>query len=64
MYAHLSTPGVGDNYYDILIELAKLPRSMWRKVKERIRLCIEKVQKDEFARPDRVTYPATDCGFV
>jgi hypothetical protein len=51
MYAHLSTPGVGDNYYDILIELAKLPRSMWRKVKERIRLCIEKVQKDEFARP-------------
>jgi hypothetical protein len=64
MHEHLSTPGISDDYYDILIELATLPRSVWRKVKERIRLCIEKVQKDEFARPYRVTYPAADCGFV
>jgi hypothetical protein len=44
--------------------LAKLPRSMWRKVKERIVLCVEKVQKDEFVLPYRITYPDTQCGFV
>lgn len=61
---HLSEPGVGDDYYAILIEFAKLPRSAWRKVKERIVLCIEKVQKDEFTRPYRISVPETGCGFV
>ncbi|MBV8829726.1 MAG: hypothetical protein JO108_10930 [Acidobacteriaceae bacterium] len=64
LHDHLSVPGFSDDYYDILIEFAKLPRSIWRKVKERIRLCIEKVQKDEFARPYRIAVPDTDCGFV
>lgn len=27
-------------------------------------LCIEKAQKDEFRRPCRFTFPATDCGFI
>lgn len=64
LHKGLSVPGVSDDYYEILIEFAKLPRSMWRSVKERIRLCIEKVQKDEFAQPYRIAYPPTDCGFV
>jgi hypothetical protein len=57
-------PAVRDDYYDILIEFAKSPRSVWREVRERIRLCIEKVQKDEFAKPYRITFPQTGCGFV
>ncbi|MGO9430117.1 hypothetical protein [Rhodoblastus sp.] len=64
LHDHLSVPGIGDDYYDILIEFAKLPRSAWRKVKERILLCVEKAKKDEFARPYRITFPRTDCGFV
>ena len=64
LHDHLSVPGISDDYYDILIEFAKLPRSGWRKVKERILLCVEKVQKDEFARPYRITFPGTGCGFV
>lgn len=64
LHDHISVPGISNDYYDILIEFAKLPRSTWRKVKERIRVCIEKVQKDEFARPYRITVPDTDCGFV
>lgn len=64
LHSGLSVPGFSDDYYDILIEFAKLPRSMWRNVKERIHLCIEKVQKDEFAQPYRIAYPHTDCGFV
>ncbi len=64
LHDHLSVPEVCDDYYDILIEFAKLPRSAWREVKKRIRLCIEKVKKDEFARPYRITDQQTDCGFV
>lgn len=64
MHDHLSIPEFDDEYYDILIEFAKLPRSMWREVKKRILLCIEKVTKDEFARPYRITIPHTGCGFV
>jgi hypothetical protein len=64
MYDHINTNGPWDAHYHILIELAKLPRSMWREVKRRIRLCIEKVQKNEFAQPYRLAFPETDCGFV
>ena len=51
-------------YYSILIELAKLPRSAWRSIKERVQLCLKTVQNDEFARPYRITVPETNCGFV
>lgn len=64
VHDHLSVPELSDDYYDILLEFAKLPRSAWRAAKERIRLCIEKTQKAEFARPYRFTFPTTDCGFV
>ena len=64
LHDHLSTPEFSDDYYRILIEFAKLPRSVWRKVRERIELCIEKVRADEFAKPYRITDPSTGCGFV
>jgi hypothetical protein len=64
LHDHLSTPGISDDYYEILIEYARLPRCMWRKIKERIVLCVEKVRKGEFARPYRLSDPLTDCGFV
>jgi hypothetical protein len=64
LHRGLSMRGSSDDYYKILIEFAKLPRSGWRTVKERIRLCIEKVQMDEFTRPYRFTFPDSGCGFV
>jgi hypothetical protein len=64
LHRGLAVPGISDDYYDILIEFAKLPRSIWRKVKERIRLCIENVKQDELVKPYRIVYPHTDCGFV
>jgi hypothetical protein len=64
LHNHLTAPGMGDDYYGILMELSKLPRSMWRKIKERIRLCVQTVKRGEFAGPYRITDPGTDCGFV
>lgn len=65
IHDHKVAPGYSDDdYYAILIEFAKLPRSMWYKVKERVLLCIEKVKKGETIRPYRMAYPATGTGFV
>lgn len=64
LHDHLSVPDISDDYYDILIEFAKLPRSGWRLVKERIVRCIDKAAKDEFAKPYRIVDPTTGCGFV
>jgi hypothetical protein len=33
-------------------------------VKERIRLCVRQVEKDEFALPYRIVAPSSGCGFV
>ena len=67
LYDHLprsQTSSDSMDYYAILIEHAKLPRSAWRAVKERVKLCYENVQTDKFARPYRITVPETGCGFV
>ena len=60
--AHRTTPN--PLKFQKRLEFAKLPRSMWRKVKERIQRCIEDVQSDEVVRPYRLAYPRMDCGFV
>jgi len=64
LHDHISVPGVSDDYYGILREFARLPRSMWKEAMLRIRLCVEFAQKGEFARPYRFSDPASDCGFV
>lgn len=52
------------DYYKILLEVAKLPRSAWRGIKERIDLTHKNVQEDQSVLPYRFAYPPTDCGFV
>lgn len=54
----------GIQYYEILREFAKLPRSCWRAIKERVDLCLRNVREDKFAQPYRFAYKPTDCGFV
>ncbi len=54
----------GEQYYQILKEFAKLPRSCWRAIKERFDLCLRNVREDKFAQPYRFAYKPTDCGFV
>jgi len=52
------------DYYKILQEFSVLPRSMWREIKTRLRLSIDKVKKGDWGLPYRVAYPATDCAFM
>jgi hypothetical protein len=64
LHDHLTSKKVNAEYYDILLEFMKLPRSAWRMAKERFILCYENARNDEFARPYRMVFPETDCGFV
>lgn len=51
------------DYYRIVQELAKLKRTGFKHVKERMRLVLEWSQKGETRMPTRIT-PSTGCGFV
>jgi hypothetical protein len=59
-----SHPAYENDYYEILQEFIRLPRSAWRDFKVRLQKCIEKVQADEFAQPYRMACPARDIGFM
>lgn len=52
------------DYYRIMLEFARVPRSVWREVKLRFAKSLDVVKKKEFARPFRLAFPATDCAFM
>jgi hypothetical protein len=56
--------GYASDYYEILEEFAKLPRSSWRLIKERILRSLEKVDSDEWTEPYRIVCVETNCGFT
>jgi hypothetical protein len=51
-------------YYRIMLEFARLPRSVWREVKVRFVKSVEIAKAREFAQPYRVTFPTSDCTFM
>lgn len=52
------------DYYDILREFAYLPRSAWREVHLRFRLCIDIINESREELPYRISFPDRSCGFV
>lgn len=61
---HTSDPNYHDDYYEILREFVRLPRSMWRVFKERFDLWIKNAQEDKFALPYRGAFPDRNIGFM
>jgi hypothetical protein len=61
---HTSHPAYDDDYYAILREFARLPRSFWREFKKRLLLCIQNVENDTFALPYRIACPTRDVGII
>lgn len=51
-------------HHRILAELAKLARSELKELKQRLRLTLEAVQRDEFRDPYRFAIPRNDCAFL
>jgi hypothetical protein len=52
------------DYYYIMLEFARLPRSIWREIKARLKKFLSAVQEREFTRPFRVAFPGTGCVFM
>jgi hypothetical protein len=61
---NISHPDYNNDYYAILTEFVRLPRSMWREFKKRLVLCIENATDDKFAQPYRIAYPDRSMGFM
>lgn len=53
-----------NDYYKIIVEIAKLKRSELKAFKERFVLSVDQANKNEFVLPFRMTIPRTGCGFV
>jgi hypothetical protein len=52
------------DYYRIMLEFARVPRSVWREVKTRFLKSLEAVEQKKFILPFRLAFPATDCAFM
>lgn len=48
-------------YYRIMLEFARGPRSVWREIKLRFVKALEAARTGEFALPFRLAVPASDC---
>ena len=64
LHNHLQRSEQPYDYYRIMLEFARVPRSVWREVKLRFTLSLETVQKKQFTRPFRLAFPASDCAFM
>jgi hypothetical protein len=52
------------DYYEILRQFARLPRSGWKETKTRLAYCIKAIQKQEFRPPTRFAWKDLSLGFV
>lgn len=52
------------DYYEILRQFARLPRSGWKAAKARFLYCIEAVQKQEYRPPTRFVWKDLSLGFI
>lgn len=64
IHNHIERSDQPNDYYKIMLEFARVPRSVWREVKTRFMLSLDAVKKKEFRQPYRLTFPATDCTFM
>lgn len=51
-------------YYQIMLQFARVPRSVWRAIKERFLLSMETAKAGRFTLPYRLTFPDSQCTFM
>jgi hypothetical protein len=64
LHDHVKNSEQPQDYYRIMLEFARVPRSVWREVKLRFMLSLETIQKKQFTSPFRLAFPAADCAFM
>ncbi|QDL97073.1 hypothetical protein FLL57_07030 [Rhodopseudomonas palustris] len=64
IYRKVERQNKPDDYYEILRQFGRLPRSGWKAAKTRINYCIDALQKQEFRAPTRFAWKELSVGFV
>jgi len=64
LHDHIETTDQPYDYYRIMLEFARVPRSVWRAIKERFTRSLEVAQAGEYTRPFRLTFPESGCTFM
>lgn len=64
LQAHIVNPDQSTDYYRILEEFARVPRSVWREYKARLVRCIEASAAGRSQQPYRFAFPRTECTFM
>lgn len=64
LHDHQRREEFSNDYYRILAAFMRLPRSMWREIKKRFQIAVEKATLDKFALPYRVSDPMRDIGVI
>lgn len=64
LHEHIETADQPYDYYRIMLEFARTPRSVWRAIKERFMRSLEVAKAHEFTSPFRLTFPESGCTFM
>lgn len=64
IHDHIERSETPHDYYRIMLEFARVPRSVWREIKVRFTESLKVVQQKKFTRPFRLAFPGTDCAFM
>ncbi len=64
LHSHIVNPDSSTDYYRIMEEFARVPRSIWREFKTRLIACADASRAAKFRRPFRFAFPQTDCTFM
>lgn len=64
LQARIVNPHGNTDYYRIMEEFARVPRSIWREFKTRLVICLKASKAGDPRRPFRFAFPTTDCTFM
>lgn len=64
LQSHIVNPSGSTEYYRIMEEFARVPRSIWRAFKQRFDLAFRASKDGRFRVPSRFSFPKTDCTFM
>lgn len=64
LQSHIVNPERSTDYYRIMEEFARVPRSIWREFKRRLVVSLEASKAGTPRRPFRFAFPMTDCTFM
>jgi len=64
LQSHIVNPDGNTDYYRIMEEFARVPRSIWREFKTRLVICLDASNAGEPRRPFRFAFPKSNCTFM